>query len=254
VPNTEHILRFTLCELWSRPYTKYLQLRIFRPSYSTVGSSPAIGGFSTIQCALYCILGVKYTALPLAFAMWTVVPQLYSVFTSPHIQSWIFDWTYLRWCWRYADICLRVILRILCQIQSPTSGLRYVNCGPGHIQCIYSSAYSDFNVLLNVSALLLEISRQFNSRYTANLEPNTAHILRFTLCELWSRTYTEYFQHPICWLQYSAVGICAAIVHITTIQCALYCKLVAKCCSYPPVYAMSTVLPAISKVLTALHI
>jgi hypothetical protein len=25
-------------------------------------------------------------------------------------------------------------------------------------------------------------------------------------------------------LQYSAVGICAAIVDITTIQCALYCK------------------------------
>jgi hypothetical protein len=117
-------------------------------------------------------------------------PNIYNAFTAPHIQAWIFDWTYLRWCWRYADICIRVILQILCQIQSPTAGLRYVNCGPGHIQCIYSSAYSDFNVHLNISALLLEISRQFNARYTANLVPNTAHILHFTLSELWSRTYT----------------------------------------------------------------
>jgi hypothetical protein len=149
---------------------------------------------------------------------------------------------------------MRVILHSWCQIHRTPSSFRYVNSGAAVIQCIYITAYSILNIRLNVSALLLEISRQFNSRYTANLEPNTAHILRFTLCELWSRTYTEYFQHPICWLQYSAVGICAAIVHITTIQCALYCKLVAKCCSYPPVYAMSTVLPAISKVLTALHI
>jgi hypothetical protein len=232
----------------------WLQLSIFRPSYSTVGSSPAIGGISTIQCALNCILGVKYTALPLAFAMCTVVPHVYNVFTAPHIQSWVFDWTYLRCCWRYADICVRVILQILCQIQSPTSGLRYVNCGPGHIQCIYGSAYSDFNVHLNVSALLLEISRQFNARYTANLVPNTAHILRFTLCELWSRTYTMHLQLHIFRLQYSFERICAAIVHITTIQCALYRKLVAKYSAHPPVYAMWTVVPAIHKVLTAPHI
>jgi hypothetical protein len=254
LPNTAHILQFMLCELWSLPYTKHLQLRIFRPSYSTVGSSPAIGGISTIQWALYCILGVKYTALPLAFAMWTVVPHVYNVFTAPHIQSWIFDWTYLRCCWRYADMCIRVILQILCQIQSPTSGLRYVNCGPGHIQCIYSSAYSDFNVHLNVSALLLEISRQFNARYTANLVPNTAHILRFTLCELWSRTYRMYLQLHIFRLQYSFERICAAIVHITTIQCASYCILGAKYSAHPPVYAMWPVVPTIYKVFSAPHI
>jgi hypothetical protein len=153
---------------------------------------------------------------------------------------------------------MRVILQIWCQIQNTSSGLRYVNCGPGHIHCIYSSIYSDFNIHLNVSALLLyisrqfnarftanllqiqrtssslcyvtcapghiqsifstaylgfnihvnvsalllEISRQFNARYTANLVPNTAHILRFTLSELWSRTYTMYFQHRIFRLQY----------------------------------------------------
>jgi hypothetical protein len=190
VPNTAHILRYTLCELWSRTYTMHLQHRIFSLHYSADGSPPATGGISTIQWALDCKLGANYSAHPPAFAMWTVVPHIYNVFTAPHIQSWIFDWTYLRCCLRYADICMPVILQILCQIQSPSSGLRYVNCGAGHIQSIYSSAYSDFNIHLNVSALLLEISRQFNSRYTANLVPNTAHILRFTLCELWFRTYT----------------------------------------------------------------
>jgi hypothetical protein len=29
----------------------------------------------------------------------------------------------------------------------------------------------------------LKISRQFEERYTANLVPNTAHIIPFTLCE-----------------------------------------------------------------------
>jgi hypothetical protein len=193
-PNTAHILQFTLCDLWSRPYTKYFQHRIFRFQYSAEGSSPATGGISTIQWALDCKLGDNCSAHPPAFAMWTVVPHVYNVFIAPHIQSWIFDWTYLLCCWRYADICLPDILQILCQIQSPSSALRYVKSGAGHIQCIYISAYSDFNVQLNVSALLLEISRQFNSRYTANLVQNTAHILRFTLCELWFRTYTKYLQ------------------------------------------------------------
>jgi hypothetical protein len=186
--------------------------------------------------------------------MWTVVPHVYNVFTAPHIQSWIIDWTYLRCCWRYADICMHVIPQILCQIQRPSSGLRYVNRRPGHILCIYTFAYSDFNIHLNVSALLLEISRQFNARYTENLVPNTAHILRFTLCELWTRTYTMHLQLHIFRLQYSFERICAAIVHITTIQCALYCKLVAKYSAHPPVYAMWSVLPAIYKVLTAPHI
>jgi hypothetical protein len=186
--------------------------------------------------------------------MWTVVPDIYNVFTAPHIQSWIFDWTYLRCCLRYTDICMRVILQIWCQIQSPTSGLRYVNCGPGHIQCIFSSAYSDFNVLLNVSALLLEISRQFNSRYTANLVPDTAHILQFTLCELWSRTYTMYLQLRIFSPEYSTERICAAVWDIPIFACALYCKFGAKYRAHPPVYAMWTVVPDIYNVFTAPYI
>jgi hypothetical protein len=145
------------------------------------------------------------------------------------------------------------ILQTWCQIQLTSSGLRYVNCGPGHIQCIYSSAYLDFNIQLYVTALLLEISRKFYAPYTANLVPNTAHILPFTLCELWSRLYTMHLQLRIFRLQYSAVGICAAIVHITLIQCALYCKLWAKYSAYPPVYAMWTVVPDIHNAFSAPH-
>jgi hypothetical protein len=175
LPNTAHVLQFMLCELWSRPYAKYLQLRIFSPYYSTVGSSPAIGGISTIQCSLYCKLGAKYTACPPVYAVWTVVPTIYKVFSAPHIWTSIFNCGCLRSYWRYLDNSIVVILQTWCQIQRTSSGVRYVNCGPGHIQYIYSSAHSVFNIHLNVSALLLEISRQFNARYTANLVPNTAH-------------------------------------------------------------------------------
>jgi hypothetical protein len=102
----------------------------------------------------------------------------------------------------------------------------------------YSSLYSGHYIQLNVSALQLEIFRNFDPRYTANLVSNTAGIVQFTLCELWSRLYTKYLQLHIFRLQYSAVGICAAIVHITSIQCALYCKLGAKYSAHHPVNAM----------------
>jgi hypothetical protein len=133
---------------------------------------------------------------------------------------------------------MRVILRTWCKIQRISSNLRYANCGPGNIQCKYSSAYSEFNIHLNVSSLLLYISHQFYARYTANLGPNTAHILRLTLCDLWFRPYTNYLQLLIVRPQYSTERICAAVGDIPTLRCALYCKLSAKCSADPPVYAM----------------
>jgi hypothetical protein len=183
--------------------------------------------------------------------MWTVVPDIYNVIIAPHIQASIFDWTYLRYYWRQSDMSMRVILHSWCQIQHTSLSLLYVNCGPGHIQCIYRSAYSDFNVHLNVSALLLEISRQFNERYTAILVPNTAHV---TLCVLWSRKYTTYLQLLIFRPQYSTERICAAIGDIPTLRCALYCKLGDKYSAHRPVYAVWTVVPHIYNVVTTPHI
>jgi hypothetical protein len=183
-----------------------------------------------------------------------VVPAIYKVFTAPDSQATIFNWTYLACNWWYSNTSMRVILQTLSQMQRTSSSLRYVNCGPSHKQSTYSSAYSDFNIHLNVSALLLYISRQFNERYTANFEPNTAYILQFTLIELWSRLYTKYLQLRIFSLQYSSGRICAAIVHITTIQWALYCIPGAKYRAHSPVYALWTVVPDIYKVFTVPHI
>jgi hypothetical protein len=139
VPNTARTLRFTLYELSSRTYTMHLQLHIFSAS--------------------------------------------------------IFNWTYLRCNCRYHDNSMHVILQTWCQIQRTSSSFRYVNSNPGHIQSIYSSAYICFNIRWNVSALLLAIVGHFGARYTANWEPNIAYIIRFSLCGLWSRTYSMQLQH-----------------------------------------------------------
>jgi hypothetical protein len=181
--------------------------------------------------------------------MWTVVPDIYNVFTAPQIRALLFNWTYVRCYWRHMDNSMCVLLQTLCQRQHRSSSLRYVNlwartytmylqlhifrnqysskricaavgdistiqcalsckvcakrsthhavyamwtCGPAHIQCIYSSTYSGINIHLNVSALLLEIYRQFNVRYPAKFAPNAAHIHQITQCEMWSLTYSVF--------------------------------------------------------------
>jgi hypothetical protein len=148
VPNTAHILRFTLCDLWSRTYTILLQLRTFRLEYSSERICPAIGNISTIQCSLYCKLVAKYSAHPPGYAMWTTVPDIYNAFTDPHIQYSIFIWTYLPCYCTFHDNSMLVILQTCCQIQRTSSRLCYVNCGPGHIQSTYSSAYLVLNIQL----------------------------------------------------------------------------------------------------------
>jgi hypothetical protein len=146
-----------------------------------------------------------------------------------------------------------VILQTWCQMQRTPSGLRYMNCVPGQIQCISSSISSDFNIRSNVSALLFEII-DYDARYTANLEPNIPHIIRFTLCGLWSRTYTMHFQLHIYRLQYSIERICAAIGDNRTLRCPLYCKFGAKYSAHPPVYASWTVDQVIYNVVATPHI
>jgi hypothetical protein len=182
--------------------------------------------------------------------MRTVVPVMYIAITAPYIQTSIFIWTYLRWYWRYLDNSLPVRLQSLSQIQRTSPSLRYVNCGPGHIQNIYSTAYSGFYIQLNVSALLLEMPRQFNVRYTANLVPNIARILQYKLCGLWYRTYTMNLQLHIFSLQYLTEPTCAAIGDMPISGWALYWKLEAKYSAHPPVYPMWSVAPSIYNVIT----
>jgi hypothetical protein len=83
---------------------------------------------------------------------------------------------------------------------------------------------------------------------------NIAHIQPFTLCELWSRSYTMHLQLSIFRLYYSAVGICDAIADISTMLRALNCKPGAKCSALPPVNSMCTVVPVIYNAFTAPHI
>jgi hypothetical protein len=149
---------------------------------------------------------------------------------------------------------MRVILQTWYQIQRTPSSLRYVNYGHGHIQCNCSYVCSGFDIDVNMSALLLEIFRYFDARYAANLVSTAAHIVQFTLCELWSRTYTMYLQLRIFSSEYSTERICVPIGDISTTPCVLCFKFGDTYSAYRPAYAMSTVVPAIYSVITALHI
>jgi hypothetical protein len=186
--------------------------------------------------------------------MWTVVPAIYKVLTAPHIYASIFSCRQLTCYWCYLDNLMRLILHSWCQIQRTSSNLCYVNCGPGHIQSAYSSAYLGFNIQLKVAPLLFEVSRRINERITAKLVTTTAQILQLSLCDQWSRTYTMYLQLRIFRPEYSTERICAAIGDNRTYRCALHCKFGVKYSPYRPVYAVWSVVPYVYNAFTAPHI
>jgi hypothetical protein len=109
------------------------------------------------------------------YAVPTVVEDIYNVITVMYMQATIFKWTCLRCYWSYHDNSMRSMLQTWCQVQRTLFSLRCLNRGPGHIQCNYSYIYWGFNIQRIVCSLLLEISRQFNELYTANLVPNTVY-------------------------------------------------------------------------------
>jgi hypothetical protein len=235
-------------------YTMQIQFRIIRLQYSTERICAAIGDISTTPCVLYCKHGAKYSAHPTVNAIWTVVPTIYNEITDPYVWASIFSWKYLRCYWRYLDNSIRVILQTWSQIQCTSSRLRFVTCSPGHIQWNDDTAYWVCNIQLNVSKLLLKICHQFKERCTAILVPNTAHVLWFMLCLLWSRAYTMQLQLRIFRLQHSTESTCAASGDMPTFGCALYCKFGGIYSAHPPVYAMSTVVPDIYNVITVTYI
>jgi hypothetical protein len=67
-----------------------LHLRIFRLQFSSELVYAAIGDILIFLYALYGKFGVKYRAHRLVYAVQTVVPYIYNVFTAPHIQASIF--------------------------------------------------------------------------------------------------------------------------------------------------------------------
>jgi hypothetical protein len=92
---------FALSELWSRTYTMYLQLHIFRIPYSAECIFAVIGDISTTQCALYCKLGAN-TAHNLRFAL----SELWSHTYTMNLQLLIFRLQYStkRICAAFGDM------------------------------------------------------------------------------------------------------------------------------------------------------
>jgi hypothetical protein len=142
--------------------------------------------------------------------MWTVVPDICNVITagvfrlqysSERIWAAIGYMSTILWAW-YCKFGAKYSTHPPFYASWTVVPAIYNAFTAPHIQC--------FNIQLNVSALLLQISRRFNVRFTAKLLPNTAHIVHFTLCQFWSRPYTKYLQLRIFRLQYSTDRICAA--------------------------------------------
>jgi hypothetical protein len=163
----------------------------------------------TFGCSLHCNIGAIYSAHTPVYAMWTVVPHIYNAFTAPHIQASILKCTYLRCFSRYLDIWMPVTLLLWCHIKRTPSSVRYVNCDPAHIQCNYSSAYSGFNIQLNVSGLLLEISRQFNAWYRKIGAKYSTH----------RSVYAMWTVVPDIYNVYTAPHIQASILNWTYLRC-----------------------------------
>jgi hypothetical protein len=184
----------------------------------------------------------------------SLVPFISNIFTFIDIQSAIFNWTYLCCDWLFMDKSMRVTIHICSQILGTISGLRYAKSGTSQIQYNYNSSYAGFNIQLNVSSSILVICRHINERYTPDLLPNTQHNIRFTLCHLWSRSYPIYLNLLIFSLQYSILRISAAIGCLWTNWCVLQSTFAANYTAQYPVYAMPSLVPFISNIITFLDI
>jgi hypothetical protein len=204
----------------------------------------------TIRSALHSTFAAKYIALYPVCATSTLIGDKSIFITVLRIKEYIFTWSYLRCCSRDMDNSLRVILHICCQIQLRLADLYYVNSGSCQIQCNYGSALWGLNIELVVSPLLLQMYEQLNARYTPHLQPNTAHVNRFVLCQLWILSNPMQIQLRIFKLHYSIDHFSVDIGYMWTIRCALCGTIAVKCRASAPVYAMSTVATVKSNVIT----
>jgi hypothetical protein len=152
---------------------------------------------------------------------------------------------------------MRVILNICCQIERPTAGFCYVNSGPFQILCNSSIPYLGLSIQLNVSPIPLEICRPLDESCTPLDEsctplllPNTAHVILFTLCQLWSRSSRTLSQICIYGHEYSIERTSVSIRDMPTIRCALHPTFRASYSVSQPACSMSAPGPDISSVVT----
>jgi hypothetical protein len=229
----------------------YLQLRIFNPEYSTERICAAVGDMPMFACVLYCKFCAKYRAHPPVCAIWTVVPDIYYAFTAPHIQTSMFIWTYLRCYWRYLDNSLVVYCKLGAKYSAHPPVCAMWTVVPD-IYNAFTAPYIQTSIFIwkNLPCYCTYLGKSMRVILHSWCQiQRTSSSLRYATCG--PGHIQSIIPHHIFRLQYSAVGICAAIVHITTIQFPLYCKLVAKYSAHPPVYAMWPVVPAIYKVFSA---
>ncbi|XP_043604771.1 uncharacterized protein LOC122577501 [Bombus pyrosoma] len=71
--NTQHDIRFALCQVWSRSNPENLLFCTFCPKHSNRGISASIEDMSTIRCALHITYAAKYSANPLVYSVETLV-------------------------------------------------------------------------------------------------------------------------------------------------------------------------------------
>jgi hypothetical protein len=128
---------------------------------------------------------------------------------------------------------MHVILQTWCQIQLTSSSFRYVNSDPGHIQCIYSSAFSVLQY--STERICAAIGDNRTLRCPLYCKFGAKYRAHHPVYPMWTVVPDIYYviTARIFSLQYSSVGNCAAIVDINTIQCALYCNLGAKYSASP---------------------
>jgi hypothetical protein len=164
------------------------------PQYSAVGICAAIVDITSTQCALYCKFGGKYSAHRPFYAVLTEVPDVYNVLTVPHSYASIFTCRHLRWYYRY-------------HINSMRPNTANLMPNTAHILqfpinwTVAPAIYKVFTAPHIWASIFKCRYHRWYCRYHDNwmrvillLVPNTAHILQFTLCELWSRSYAMHLQ------------------------------------------------------------
>jgi hypothetical protein len=143
---------------------------------------------STIQCALYSAFVAKCSLNPPDYATSSLVPVKFNIVAVLLMQASILHWTCIRCDRWFIDKSTHVIYHVCCQIQRTMFGLHYVNYGPGQIQYNFISWYWGFSIQLNITPLLLVVYRQIDACCTPYLLPKQGNDIRFTLCQVWSRS------------------------------------------------------------------
>jgi hypothetical protein len=114
----------------------------------------------------------QYSAHPPVYAIWTVVPAIYSTITAPYIQASILNWAYLRChCW-YIDIqCL-----LYCKRGTKYSAHRPVDAIWPVVPDIYNEN--------TVSHILASIFKWTYFRRYCRYVENSMRLILQTLCQI----------------------------------------------------------------------